>query len=285
MKRVLFLISIGIALHAPTAFAESKQQVKVVLPPHSALTFNQSEEAPDQVFFNGQLELRGVLLAYWDAQYPEGGPVDKAEPVRQMSLRFYPDAPSRHALPRFESAYDDGEPAERVFLYREGSDMSSFRTDYAADETAAIEGVMAMLDHVPDTFLQHREGYAVQPVTVTLQGLASFVEGNARFLYARAEKIEPVDLSEYLLAQIPDSDPNAYLAVPWLEVFQAGEGAVLRAAPVQDADEVMRLETGRPGIEKIATAADGWLEVRVRDEHGEELARGFVQTARLVVVN
>ena len=229
------------------------------------------------------MQLSGLLLAYWEAQSSADG-----EPDREMSLRFYPDAQSREALPRFASDNDDPEPADRIFLYRErtaGSPFDRFETIYSAGETDAIEEALTGFETVPDGFLEYQEGYAIQPATVTLDGLTSFVEGNDRFLYAHASKVEPVTTSDYLIEQIPDSDPDRYLGRPWLETFQVDEAAELRAEPSDSARTIAQIEAGTIGIEKIATAPDGWTEVLVRGEDGNETARGFIRTAQLMSIN
>ena len=231
-----------------------------------------------------------MLAAYWQAEYPEAE-TETAEPMaalRSMHLRFYPDAASQEKLPAFVSATGISNKHTRLFLYRgqqPAEDLNQLNSAYPADDMQAIQQLVADFTELPETFLSHQEGVALQPVEISLNNLLSFVEGDHRFLYAQAETFSPLSNQEYLLRQIPDSDPDTYLGQPWFEHFQANSTLLVRNNPQPDATVLSRIPQGSStSIKKIRTVDQQWIKVEVVSGKNSPIT-GFVEHKHLQPVN
>ncbi|MCC5809658.1 MAG: hypothetical protein JJU06_04715 [Ectothiorhodospiraceae bacterium] len=263
----------------------------VILPDESGLSVAEMRQDEEFFRFEGALRLEGILLAYWDASYRETGPVtlEEASPERRMYLRFYPDPASLERLPAFASPSGRVSRPTRVFLYRaigkEQDGLQALEAGYLPHEAEAIESVTGDFLEMPPEFLEHYEGYALQPVAIELEGWISFFEGNHRFVYARARDIEPLSLTDYALRQIPDSRTDVFLGRPWAETFYVEQAVILREEPDAGSPEVAHLEAGTAGIEKVRTAESGWVLVQIGQGESQDTVSGYVKASQLIVIN
>ena len=266
------------------------QLYRITLPAGSKLNYRENANAPGYFIFKGQITATGLLAAYWQAEYPVTE-TETAEPMaaqRSMHLRFYPDAASQEKLPAFVSASGVSNKHTRLFLYRgqqPAEDLNQLNSAYPADDMQAIQQLVADFTELPKPFLSHQEGVALQPVEITLNNLLSFVESDHRFLYAQAEAFSPLSTQEYLLRQIPDSDPDTYLSQPWLEHFYPAAALVVRNNPQSDAAVLSRIPQGSSAtIKKIRTVDKQWMQVEVTSGKNNPIT-GFVEQKHLQPVN
>ena len=121
---------------------------------------------------------------------------------------------------------------------------------------------------ISNSFLEHEEGYALQPVRVVLSGIVSFIEGNSRLTFAQPLHIEGQSFSDYALGQIPDAQEDAFLGRPWVESFFT----------------IAHIASGAAYIEKIHTEDDTWVRVRVVMEQVQP-QEGYMRASELMVIN
>lgn len=295
MRNARFLL-LGLLALIPTFSAASERacdsgdtSTKVVLPPGSELTCRAKPTQHDYFYFDGEIAATGFFLAYWKALYQESEPttLDKAVPTREMHLRFYPDARTQKLLPEFQSASRPSVRHERLFLYRSrNGDHSSDQlvSAYGESEMALIERIAHTFSELPANFLDHREGFALQPARIVLKDLVSFIEGDHRFLYGVAAEIEPLSITEYGLIQIPDSEPDIFLGTPWIETFYAPNPLIVRRLAEQGSPIVAELPAGTSSIEKVHTVDEQWVLIRVKTDKNQ-VVEGYVQAHDLMIVN
>lgn len=267
----------------------TQAHTEVAVPHTTPLAYEKVAEHPGAFRFEGQIALRGLLLAYWEATYTEAEPVSlaDADPMRTLALRFYPDAESVKHLPRFEEGGLVETKIERIFLYRDvepGSGLDHFITEYSPGEQRAIRDITQHFEMISNSFLEHEEGYALQPVRVVLSGIVSFIEGNSRLTFAQPLHIEGQSFSDYALGQIPDAQEDAFLGRPWVESFFTAHDAKLRAEPSDDAKTIAHIASGAAYIEKIHTEDDTWVRVRVVMEQVQP-QEGYMRASELMVIN
>lgn len=262
---------------------------KVLLPAGSDLTYTRKPHQEGYVYFDGKLELTGVVLAYWQAHYLEETPTTLAQtnPIREMHLRFYPDARSQDLLPAFKSTPELEVRPSRIFLYRSlepEAPLDSLHSAYAENEIAKVKAIVQDFSTLPAGFLEYKEGFAVQPAQVVVEDLVSFIEADHRFLYARAQVIEPLPVAPPEMRELPDSDSTSYLGRPWVESFYAPGPLTVRDTPAREGRVIAQLPEGAALVEKVRTVDVNWVLVRVQPEEGDTVT-GFVQPADLLVVN
>lgn len=291
--RLLFLgFLVVIAACSTTSEHEHQngaEPVKVALPAGSELTYTTKPSQPNYFYFDGEVSLTGIVLAYWHAHYLEAEPttLDKAKPVREMHLRFYPDTRSQNRLPTFHSNSDPIIRHQRIFLYRYSKPdepLDILHSAYTVGDMSEIEEIVQDFSELPSNFLTHQEGFTLQPARLLLKDLVSFTEGDHRFLYGIARSLEPLSLTEYGLKQIPDSEPDTFLGKPWLEIFYAPNPLKVHDRPEQNGRVIAELPAGNPAIEKLRTVNQNWVLVRVQLNE-KEVVTGYVQKSELMVIN
>lgn len=295
MNKAQFLFLGFLAIIAACSGASEREDRKddlstqVVLPAGSELTYKIKPSQPDYFYFDGELVATGILLAYWQVNYLEVEPttLDKAEPDREMHLRFYPDARSQHLLPEFQLSSEQTLRHQRIFLYRtreSGESLDTLLSAYEESEMPQVKKIVGGFAELPASFINHREGFALQPARLVLTDLLSFIEGDHRFLYGKAKSIEPLSMTEYGLKQIPDSDPDSFLGKPWLETFYAPNSLVVREAPDQGGRVIAELPSGASLITKLRTVDETWVLVKVQS-NDDKAVTGYVKMSELMVVN
>lgn len=259
-------------------------------PEKSNLTYKTKPDNENYVYVEGEVVLEGTLLAYWDAQYTEAGSVTLAEakPKKKMRLRFYPDAISASRLPSFALSSGGSEKINRIFLYRDrvpGKVFDRFKTGFQPSETDTIKEALAVFDAIPDGFLEYREGYVTQPVSLALQGMVSFVEGNHRFTYAQPQRIEAASTDRHDDSEIPDMQPDTFKGRPWVETFHVAQEVSLKERPSSQSRDVAQLDAGTYGIEKKKTVNEEWVLVEVEANDSESKLTGYIEASKLRVTN
>jgi len=263
--------------------------IQVFLPDSSELAYTIKPSQPDYFYFDGELVATGMVLAYWQANYFEAEPttLDKAEPVREMYLRFYPDARSQQLLPDFQLPPEQTLRHQRIFLYRTrepGEPLDTLLSAYEESEMSQVKKIVRDFTELPESFLTHREGFALQPARLVLTDLISFVEGDHRFLYGKAKSIESLSMTEYGLKQIPDSNPDSFLGKPWLETFYAPNLLVVRKTPDEGGRKVAELPPGASLITKLRTVDETWVLVKAQSNDYTKVT-GYVKMSELMIVN
>lgn len=251
-----------------------------------ALAVVQKSDNPAFRYLNGEIQLSGVLLAYWETLYVEAEPVTlaDAEPWQRLQLRFYPD--QSVALSSLASSADV-RSLQRIFLYRErlaAPVLDELEMGYTPDEGAVLAEVLAPFKRLPAGFLLHREGYVVQPVQVRLDGLVSFVEGDHRFVYGRLMSAEPIAGSQVDLSALADFQPDTYLGQPWRLTYQLQQQTPLHSAPDHGSRVISEVPAGTSEIEKLHTVSAGWVKVQLSDAQGQTQS-GYLPKASLWIIN
>jgi len=287
---VLLLFPLGCSSPSETEAEEAAASHQVILPASSELSYTRKPENPAYFSFTGELALDGIVLAYWDTQYleEESTTLAEAEPVKTLQLRFYPSADARSEMPSFVLPEGAVTEVKRVFLYRDleqGENFDHIEWEYQPDEAAVIGDILSIFEDVPDGFLRYREGFVFQPVDIVLEGMVSFIEGDHRFFYAKAQTMESSPHGDDEDQQIPDTRSDTYLGRPWVETFYVEKDIVLREQPTHDSDTVALLEGGTHNIEKVKTVDDEWIRVRVENHEKQELLTGYVEASELMVIN
>lgn len=253
----------------------------------SSLSSRTKPDNPDYRYVEGELTISGALLAYWHTVFVDVEPVTlaDADKVETLYLRFYPkprDSSSMQALA--EAVGQDN--IDRIFLYRSRTEEPQFDyivSGYPSDEPAAVEQALEVFPQLPAGFMEHREGYAVQAVSLTLFDIVNYVEGGHRFTYARARDMKPLD-EDVELSSIPDLQPETFLGLPWRQEFFVSDEVVVRASPHPDGEVVAQVPASTMGIEKLQTLADGWVRVRLKPEDGS-LLEGYLPASQLWIIN
>lgn len=295
MNKIQFsLIGFLVVIAACSGASEGEHRkdelsTQVILPDGSELTYKMKPSQPDYFYFDGELVATGIVLAYWQVNYLEAEPttLDQADPVREMHLRFYPDARSKHLLPEFQISSEQTVRHQRIFLYRareSGESLDTLLSAYEESDMPQVKEIVQNFAELPASFLTHREGFALQPASLVLTDLLSFVEGDHRFLYGRAKSIEQLSMTEYGLKQIPDSDPDSFLGEPWLETFYAPDPLVVRESPDQAGRVIAEFPSGASFITKLRTVDEAWVLVKVSSNEDKAIT-GYVKMSELMVVN
>lgn len=284
---VLLLAGVGSAWSGMPTPAQAGGTSETTSSGAPALSYRTKPDNPDYRYIEGTMTVSGALLAYWETLFLDAEPVTLAEADKQetLYLRFYPADDSPAVQDLAEVVPDDS--LNRIFLYRsltEAPQFDDIEAGYDADDTAGIEQALEVFADVPAGFIEAREGYAIQAVTVTLTDMVSYTEGDHRFTYARAEAVAPREDVEIDLGTIEDFHIDTFLGVPWRQEFFVSDAVPLRASPRPDAGVVEELAAGTPGIVKLQTLADGWVRVRLAQDDGSTL-EGYLRSSQLWVIN
>ncbi|SDU36989.1 hypothetical protein [Halopseudomonas salegens] len=287
-KITAIVLSLGVLLPCVgNTAAEGSGSVAVYMPDGSELEYERKAENREFISFSGDVELTGVLLAYWQLDYLDATAESLAEAGTEHSLllRFYPDRGSARLLPRFaEGGQGEQKPVQRIFLYHtreEDTFFDGFEMSYGAEDSAKIRNIVSYFTELPEGFLEDHEGKAVQPVSILVDGLASFIEGNHRFMFGKSQAIRAISLTEYSLAQIPDAQPDGYLSRPWIHYLYLVEDAAILDAP--GGEQLLMLEAGTHRLERLGPPQNGWVKVRYAEE--ANVLRGYINAAVLKPVN
>ena len=279
--------------NCPAAFGSDSntddRQPQVILPAAGNLSYHDSTNEPGYVYFQGHAVASGLIAAYWEAHYPEAEPTNlrDATPVREMYLRFYPDTPSQSQLPSFLSPSGTPIQPQRVFLYRSRGPEDQpgmLISAYTENDLADIRALAQHFSDVPDSFLNQREGVIVQPAEITMDNLVSFIEADHRFLYGKIQAFEPVPMADYLLAQIPDSNTDAFLGTPWVEMLYAPHSLTIHESPDKNAGIVAKLSSGTTSIRKIQTIDDDWVLIESTNDTQNTIT-GYARKHALFPIN
>lgn len=281
----VFLLSPS-AAHADTSDAQVLLRVKV--PPGVVLSHTRKPANPDFVEFDSEIQLDGILMAYWELLYLNDNfqSLADAEPQRQLMFRFYPALHSQSKLPLL--SFSDGPGAmhpERVFVYHSrerGELLDMFDTEQPLDDPVVQEWLGGFAS-LPSDFLTEREGMALQPVRLTLSGLVALVEAGHIFTYAKIQALIPLSTDRYMLSAIPDSDPDRYLSEPWVYRLTTVETTQLLDQP--NGQILKTLPAGTPTIERISSPRNGWVHVRLRDPDGQGAVTGYLETRKVLPIN
>jgi hypothetical protein len=87
---LVFFVVVTACSTASGEHPTEERSTGVVLPANSELAYKRKTGQDNYFYFDGELALTGIVLAYWQAQYLEAEPttLEEAEPVREMYLRF-----------------------------------------------------------------------------------------------------------------------------------------------------------------------------------------------------
>lgn len=262
---------------------------QVILAADTNLSYQGNDNPSGFTYFKGQANATGLMAAYWEAHYTEAEPtsLQDATPIREMYLRFYPDASSQGQLPSFLSPSGSAILPQRVFLYRHpGPDEQPgmLVSAYTQDDLESIKRLVEHFSGDTGRFLRYREGVMVQPVEITLDNLLTFVEGDHRFLYGQLHTLTPLSTHEYLLKQIPDSDSTQFLGKPWVELLYSPHVLAVHEAPDQEARIIAELPSGSRKIRKIRTIDENWVLIELTGETHASIT-GYARKAALFPVN
>lgn len=264
-------------------------QPQVIPPADGNLSFRADTDQTGYVYFQGQVMATGLLAAYWEVHYAEAEPtsLQKAQPVRALYLRFYPDAHSQSQLPSFFSPSGKTVRHQRLFAYRdEGveNETGTLISAYSEHDMKDIEELMEHFSYVPGSFLTYKEGVALQPVEITLDRLLSFTEADHHFLYGKIQTLKSLSATDYFLTQIPDSDTGSFLGKPWVEMLYSPGPLLIRETPDHDGKLVLELPAGSSELRKVRTADENWILVETASPEGRDI-RGYVKKSELFPVN
>ncbi|MFC4257785.1 hypothetical protein ACFOZ5_01930 [Marinobacter lacisalsi] len=278
-------MAVGMApMQAATAGQQS--QLEVSVPEESELTYDRKEANPDFIDFSGEVEQTGVLLAYWELLYMETGPLEDSEPLRNLKFRFYPGPDSRQALPSIAyTSRNEQSPLDRIFIYHtrsQDSMLDEFFSEFDQSDPEARQLLDAFQD-LPPGFLENQEGKAVQPVTITLSGLASFVEGGHLFTFGQVTSVKSLSLEDYALALIQDAQSGDYLARPWDYRLQAPDATALYQQP--GGARLTDIPAGTHTITRLEPVQSGWVKVRYQDEQSGKELTGYMDAREVQPVN
>lgn len=280
------LSAILILVSAPANTSAEESSFTVHIHEATELEYHRKADNPDFISFSGDVTVPGLLLAYWEILYIDEQSLSDSEPLRQLKFRFYPAPNNSHLLPSFSFGVEAGNsPVNRVFLYQHRQPdkiLDEFVTGF--DEHGQMaKGLLAVFDDDLDEFLVADGGAMIQPVTMTLSGLASFIEGGHLFTYARTERVKSISAADYLWALIPDTHPGTYMARPWLTYLMAPENLTLYEKP--NGAAVTEIPAGTHSLIKNGAERDGWVPVLLqRDEPDGDLT-GYLRSDKVFPVN
>lgn len=266
---------------------EKEPELKVSVPGGSGLIYSRKPENPNFVVFDGEVKLDGLLLAYWELQYPDEGVESLAasEPVRQLMFRFYPAPLHTDRLPALSARGSFiAAPPERIFIYKSRSEdafIDHFESAYASDEEA--QGLLQVFDALPAGFLETREGKAVQPVSLTLSGLAAFIEGGYTFTFGQVGSVSTLSMTDYSMSVIPDAQPDSYFGQPWIYRLMAPDATKLYSEP--EGDVLVELPAGTSSLSRLAPVEDGWVKVLFQDPESGEATVGYLNAQSILPAN
>ncbi|MFL1485933.1 hypothetical protein [Marinobacter sp. LN3S78] len=268
------------------ATAGQKSRLEVSIPEESELTYDRKEANPDFIDFSGEVEQTGLLLAYWELLYMETGPLEDSEPVRNLKFRFYPGPASEQALPSVAFRGDSQKsPLDRIFIYRSRSEdslLDEFVSEFDQSDSKARQ-LLELFEELPPGFLDNREGKAVQPVAITLSGLASFVEGGHLFTFGQVTSAEPLSMEDYALELIQDAQPDNYLARPWDYRLRAPDATALYQEP--EGARLAGIPAGTHTLTRLEPVQDGWVKVRYQNEQSGKELIGYINAREVQPVN
>ncbi len=281
----LLVVAVGMT-SLQVATAGQKSQLEVSLPENSELTFDRKEANPDFIDFSGEVEQTGLLLAYWELLYMETGPLEDGEPVRNLKFRFYPGPDSKQALPSVAfTGRSEKSSMDRIFIYHSRSQdslLDAFFSEFEQSDPRA-KLLLDAFEDLPSGFLENQEGKAVQPVTITLSGLASFVEGGHLFTYGQVTSAKPLSMEDYALALVQDAQPGDYLARPWDYRLQAPDATALYQQP--EGARLTDIPAGTHTLTRLEPVQDGWVKVRYQDEQSGKELTGYMDAREVRPVN
>lgn len=268
------------------ATADQESLLQVSLPADSELSYQRKEDNPDFIDFSGEVAQAGLLLAYWELVYMESGPLKGNEPVRNLKFRFYPGPDSRQALPSVAfSSQAPAPPLDRIFIYHARIEHSTFE-DFVSEFDPSQPDTSQLLDafrKLPPGFLENHEGKAVQPVTITMSGLASFVEAGHVFTFGQVSSAESLPMEEYVLSLVRDARRGNYLARPWDYRLQAPEATALYQEP--EGARLAGIPAGTHTLTRLAPVQNGWVKVRYQDEQSGKELTGYMDAREVQPVN
>lgn len=259
----------------------------VSLPVGSELHADPTGQDPEHVRFDGEVKVSGLLLAYWAHIYPddEGLTLMNAHPQRLLRFRFYPDSGRDDLLPRVVfRGVGEASPPWRIFVYKPASEEESlgFETSFRADDPEAIR-LMAAFDQLPQDFVAHQQGKALQPVSVTLTGLSVILEASHIFTFGQLQSVKPLETVSLATEQIPDFQRDTYLGQPWIDRIWNPQSTWLHDAP--SGKQIMAVPAGTPTIERLAPVQDGWVRVSVPEVESGQPVSGYVRAEHVAPVN
>lgn len=278
-------VAVGMA-SMQAATAGQQGQLEVSIPEENELTYDRKEANPDFINFSGEVKQTGLLLAYWELLYMEAGPLEDSEPVRNLKFRFYPGSASGQALPSVAFRGDSRKsPLDRIFIYHSRSEdslLDAFVSEFDQSNPKARQ-LLGVFEELPPGFLDNREGKVVQPVTVTLSGLASFVEGGHLFTFGQVTSAEPLPMEDYALELIQDAQPGNYLARPWDYRLWAPDGTALYQEP--DGARLADIPAGTHTLTRLEPVQDGWVKVRYQNGQSGKALIGYIDAREVQPVN
>lgn len=268
------------------ATAGQKGQLDVSLPEIGELTFGRKEANPDFIDFSGEVEQTGLLLAYWELLYMETAPLEDSEPVRNLKFRFYPGPDSERFLPSVAfTSRSENSSLERIFIYHSRSQdslLDEFFSEFDQSDSKAKQ-LLDVFEDMPSGFLENQEGKAVQPVTITLSGLASFVEGGHLFTFGQVTSVKSLSMEDYALTLIQDVQSGDYLARPWDYRLQAPDATALYQEP--EGARLTAISVGTHTLLRLEPVQDGWVKVRYKDEQSGKELTGYMDAREVQPVN
>lgn len=270
----------------PVSTSGAEGSFAVHIPEALELEYARKTDNPDFVSFSGEVTVPGLLLAYWELLYIDERPLSESEPLRQLKFRFYPASNGSQLMPSFSFGAEAGSsPITRVFLYQnrhKDKILDEFVTDFHEHGHETKE-LLSVFEGGSDEFLLADDGAMIQPVTMTLSGLASFIEGGHLFTFARTESVESIPASDYLWTLIPDAHSSSYMARPWETHLMAPEKVTLFDKPGGVA--LLEIPAGTHSLIKNGAERDGWVPVLFqRDEPDDDLI-GYLRSDEVFPVN
>lgn len=268
------------------ATAGQQSQLEVSIPKESELIYDRKEANPDFIDFSGEVEQTGLLLAYWELLYMDAGPLQDSEPVRNLKFRFYPKPDSKQALPSVAfTSHRQKSSVDRIFIYHSRSQdsmLDEFFTEFTLSSSKARQ-LLEVFEDLPQGFLDNREGKVLQPVIVSLSGLASFVEGGHLFTFGQLTSVEPLPMEDYALGLIQDAQPGNYLSRPWDYRLRAPEATALHQSP--KGPKLTKIPAGTHTLTRLEPVQDGWVKVRYQNEQSGKELTGYMDAREVQPVN
>lgn len=243
-----------------TSLAHSAETSQGLLPDHAKSAQTQRLE------YAGQVNLSGVLQAYWVPSWPDG----KTE-QRSLYMRFFPDHASLDNLPNItETGRPEARPSS-IQLYRHG-----VKADGTFDTEFPLEEAIPLLDRffasVPAGFFRYKEGSVAAPVRLQVRHLSSLIECDKRFFFSdfKVLHINPESRSTPALhtaVERAEAMADCGEWPPYLEYYVIRPDrpdiltVALKKAPDDRSATIMTLNSGQ-SVLKLETFNDQWVRVK-----------------------
>ncbi|XVJ69390.1 MAG: SH3 domain-containing protein [Rhizobacter sp.] len=237
------------------------------------------------VVFKEKFRVEGVILVYWDVNYEAVGfknpTLNNLNPSRSLKVRFYPDDKYQKTLPRFRDS--EGHVTRRIFIYDGKINLGTQDLDLSKIEfykdIVSSNNVYSKFGSKGD-----RIGYAVQRVSLDLEGLYSVFDYGHRFLFSRASNINVVDSKAGPRTEKSPDSGDEYLARPWVNDFMIKQEVLVFEAPRRSSKGIFKLKEGDV-VEVLRDPKNGWVLIRGLVVGDGESSIGYLNSNKLWLID